>query len=138
MDYKSLNNERLVFEQFLNENWTYNMVGELNSSEIYALNYRSSMLAQFGISSLQTSQLDELLFFAAGYLAANDPTKLDLYRKEDKLIYSMSAGDATGVLIDFFGLQPDYSALDESHGVRLSADILYFENSPGPTIPMWL
>ena len=118
------------FEQFLNENWTYNMVGELNSSEIYALNYRTSMLAQFGISSLQTSRLDELLFFAAGYLAANDPTKLDLYRKEDKLIYSMSAGDATGVLIDFFGLQPDYGALDESHGVRLSADILYFENSP--------
>ena len=62
------------------------------------------MLAQFGISSLQTSQLDELLFFAAGYLAANDPTKLDLYRKEDKLIYSMSAGDATGVLIDFFNI----------------------------------
>ena len=118
------------FEQFLNENWTYNMVRELNSSEIYALNYRASMLAQFGISSLQTSRLDELLFFAAGYLAANDPTKLDLYRKEDKLIYSMSAGDATVVLIDFFGLQPDYGALDESHGVRLSADILYFENSP--------
>ena len=119
-----------LFEQFLNENWTYNMVSELSSSEVYALNYRTSMLAQFGISSLQTSRLDELLFFAAGYLAATDPTKLDLYRKEDKLIYSMSAGDATGVLIDFFGLQPDYGALDESHGVRLSADILYFENSP--------
>ncbi len=119
-----------LFEQFLNENWTYNMVSELSSSEVYALNYRTSMLAQFGISSLQTSRLDELLFFAAGYLAATDPTKLDLYRKEDKLIYSMSAGDATVVLIDFFGLQPDYSVLDESHGVRLSADILYFENSP--------
>lgn len=119
-----------LFEQFLNENWTYNMVSELSSSEVYALNYRTSMLAQFGISSLQTSRLDELLFFAAGYLAATDPTKLDLYRKEDKLIYSMSAGDATVVLIDFFGLRPDYSVLDESHGVRLSADILYFENSP--------
>lgn len=119
-----------LFEQFLNENWTYNMVSELSSSEVYALNYRTSMLAQFGISSLQTSRLDELLFFAAGYLAATDPTKLDLYRKEDKLIYSMSAGDATVVLIDFFGLQPDYSVLDESHGVRLSADILYFEDSP--------
>lgn len=119
-----------LFEQFLNENWTYNMVSELSSSEVYALNYRTSMLAQFGISSLQTSRLDELLFFAAGYLAATDPTKLDLYRKEDKLIYSMSAGDATVVLIDFFGLRPDYSVLGESHGVRLSADILYFENSP--------
>ena len=119
-----------LFEQFLNENWTYNMVSELSSSEVYTLNYRTSMLAQFGISSLQTSRLDELLFFAAGYLAATDPTKLDLYRKEDKLIYSMSAGDATVVLIDFFGLRPDYSVLDESHGVRLSADILYFENSP--------
>ena len=119
-----------LFEQFLNENWTYNMVSELSSSEVYALNYRTSMLAQFGISSLQTSRLDELLFFAAGYLAATDPTKLDFYRKEDKLIYSMSAGDATVVLIDFFGLRPDYSVLDESHGVRLSADILYFENSP--------
>lgn len=119
-----------LFEQFLNENWTYNMVSELSSSEVYALNYRTSMLAQFGISSLQTSRLDKLLFFAAGYLAATDPTKLDLYRKEDKLIYSMSAGDATVVLIDFFGLRPDYSVLDESHGVRLSADILYFENSP--------
>lgn len=119
-----------LFEQFLNENWTYNMVSELSNSEVYALNYRTSMLAQFGISSLQTSRLDELLFFAAGYLAATDPTKLDLYRKEDKLIYSMSAGDATVVLIDFFGLRPDYSVLDESHGVRLSADILYFENSP--------
>lgn len=119
-----------LFEQFLNENWTYNMVSELSSSEVYALNYRTSMLAQFGISSLQTSRLDELLFFAAGYLAATDPTKLDLYRKEDKLIYSMSAGDTTVVLIDFFGLRPDYSVLDESHGVRLSADILYFENSP--------
>ena len=119
-----------LFEQFLNENWTYNMVSELSSSEVYALNYRTSMLAQFGISSLQTSRLDELLFFAAGYLAATDPTKLDLYRKEDKLIYSMSAGDATVVLIDFFGLRPDYSVLDESHGVSLSADILYFENSP--------
>lgn len=119
-----------LFEQFLNENWTYNMVSELSSNEVYALNYRTSMLAQFGISSLQTSRLDELLFFAAGYLAATDPTKLDLYRKEDKLIYSMSAGDATVVLIDFFGLRPDYSVLDESHGVRLSADILYFENSP--------
>lgn len=119
-----------LFEQFLNENWTYNMVSELSNSEVYALNYRTSMLAQFGISSLQTSPLDKLLFFAAGYLAATDPTKLDLYRKEDKLIYSMSAGDATVVLIDFFGLQPDYSVLDESHGVRLSADILYFEDSP--------
>lgn len=115
-----------LFEQFLNENWTYNMVSELSSSEVYALNYRTSMLAQFGISSLQTSRLDELLFFAAGYLAATDPTKLDLYRKEDKLIYSMSAGDATVVLIDFFGLRPDYSVLDESHGVRLSADIFVF------------
>ena len=128
-----------LFEQFLNENWTYNMVSELSSSEVYALNYRTSMLAQFGISSLQTSRLDELLFFAAGYLAATDPTKLDLYRKEDKLIYSMSAGDATVVLIDFFGLRPDYSVLDESHGVRLSADIFcILKIPPSPTIPMWL
>lgn len=119
-----------AFEQFLNQNWTYNMVGDLTIDQRYILNYRASILAQFGISSLESSRLDELLFFAAGYLTANDPTKLDISRKADQLVYALPVGEATNVLIDFFGLQPDYGALDEAQDVVLSSDILYFKRSP--------
>lgn len=119
-----------AFSQFLDQNWTYNMLDELSTDQRYALNYRASMLAQFGISSLRSSRLDELLFFAAGYLAANDPTKLDISRKQDQLVYALSVGNANTVLSDFFGLQPDYNELDETHGVFLSTDTLFYTQSP--------
>ena len=119
-----------AFSQFLDQNWTYNMLDELGADQRYALNYRASMLAQFGISSLRSSRLDELLFFAAGYLAANDPTKLDISRKQDQLVYALSVGNANTVLSDFFGLQPDYNELDETHGVFLSTDTLFYTQSP--------
>lgn len=118
------------FEQFLQENWTYNKIDELSDDSRYELNFKASMMAQFGISALQSERLDRLLFLAAGYTAAYDPTNMDTFRKDDsQLVQTMSVATANNILLDFFGLQPDYYMLDETHGVFLSDDMLYFTES---------
>lgn len=124
------------FEQFLQENWTYNKIDELSDDSRYELNFKASMMAQFGISALQSERLDRLLFLAAGYTAAYDPTSMDTFRKDDsQLVQTMSVATANNILLDFFGLQPDYYMLDETHGVFLSDDMLYFTESVSAFYP---
>lgn len=124
------------FEQFLQENWTYNKIDELSDDSRYELNFKASMMAQFGISALQSERLDRLLFLAAGYTAAYDPTSMDTFRKDDsQLVQTMSVATANNILLDLFGLQPDYYMLDETHGVFLSDDMLYFTESVSAFYP---
>lgn len=61
---------------------------------------------------------------------------MDTFRKDDsQLVQTMSVATANNILLDFFGLQPDYYMLDETHGVFLSDDMLYFTESVSAFYP---
>lgn len=116
-----------LFNQFLEQHWSYNMIDELrDNGSLYDINFRASLPMQMGIEVYETATLDELLLFAIGYEMVNDPTNVDVFMKDGKLRHAISTQTANEVLLDFFGLQPDYSMLSPTGDVFLSGDTIYY------------